>query len=82
MFSGLISDSMALGHVWLGLPGGRFQSGGGWRITAATVVCISSTECHVLPNNLTRRFPLPCSKAGDTIASSNGRGDFSLTRQS
>ena len=36
MFSGLISDSMTLGHVWLGLPGGRFQSGGGWRISAAT----------------------------------------------
>jgi len=81
MFSGLISDSTALSHVWLGLPGGRFQSGGGWRISAL-MVCISSTECQVLPNNLKRRFPLPCSKAGDTIASSNGRGDFSLTRQS
>ena len=27
---------MALSHVWLGLPGGHFQSDGGWRITAAT----------------------------------------------
>jgi len=28
MFSGLRSDSVALSGVWLGLPGGRFQSGG------------------------------------------------------
>jgi len=34
-FSGLRSDSMALSHVWLGLPGGRFQSDGGLRIAAA-----------------------------------------------
>jgi len=36
MFSGLSSDSMALSHMWLGLPGGRFQSDGGLHITAAT----------------------------------------------
>jgi len=36
MFSGLRSDSMALSHVCLGLPGGRFQSDGGLRIAAAT----------------------------------------------
>ena len=36
MFNGLRSDSVALRHVWLGLPGGRFQSDGGLRITAAT----------------------------------------------
>jgi len=36
VLSGLRSDSMALGHVWLGLPGGRFQSYGCLRITAAT----------------------------------------------
>ena len=28
MFSGLRSDSMALSHLWFGLPGGRFQSDG------------------------------------------------------
>jgi len=80
MFSGLISDSMALSHVWLGrleVVSSLVEVG-----NCALMVCISSTECHVLPNNLTRRFPLRCSKAGDTIASSNGRGDFSLTRQS
>ena len=33
---GLRSDSMALSHVWLGLPGCCFQSDGGLRITAAT----------------------------------------------
>ena len=33
--SGLISDSMALSHMWLGLPEGRFQSDGGLLITAA-----------------------------------------------
>ena len=27
MFSGLRSDSMALSHVWVGLSGGRLQSG-------------------------------------------------------
>jgi len=26
MFSGVRSDSEALSHMWLGLPGGRFQS--------------------------------------------------------
>jgi len=26
MLGGLRSDSMAVSHVWLGLPGGRFQS--------------------------------------------------------
>jgi len=36
MFSGLRSDSIALSHVWLGLPGGRFQSDEGLRIAAAT----------------------------------------------
>ena len=36
MFSGLRSDTMALSHVWLGHPGGRFQSDGGLRIAAAT----------------------------------------------
>ena len=35
MFSGLRSDLVALSHVWLGLPGGRFQSVGGLRIAAA-----------------------------------------------
>jgi len=35
-FSGFRSDSMALSHVWLGHPGGRFQSDGGLRIAAAT----------------------------------------------
>ena len=29
MFSNLISDSIALSHVYFGLPGGRFQSDGG-----------------------------------------------------
>ena len=33
-FSGLRSRSIALSHVWLGLPRGRFQSDGGWRIAA------------------------------------------------
>jgi len=28
--------ALALSHVWLGLPGGRFQSDGGLRIVAAT----------------------------------------------
>ena len=38
MFSSLRSDSVALSFVWLGLPGGRFQSGGSsLRIAAATV---------------------------------------------
>ena len=36
MFNGLRSNSMALSHMWLGLPGSRFQSDGGLRITAAT----------------------------------------------
>ena len=36
MFSGLRSGSMVLSHVWLGLPGGRFQSDGGLRIAAVT----------------------------------------------
>ena len=36
MFSGLRSDSVALGHVWLGLSGGRFQSDRGLRIVVAT----------------------------------------------
>jgi len=34
---------MALSHVWLGLPGGRFQSDGGLRITAATARWWSSS---------------------------------------
>ena len=36
MFSGLSSNSMTLSHVWLGVPGGRFQSDGGLQIAAAT----------------------------------------------
>jgi len=36
MFSRLRSDSMVLSHMWFGLPGGRFQSDGGLRISAAT----------------------------------------------
>ena len=36
MFIYLRSDSMVLSHVWLGLPGGRFQSDGGLRIAPAT----------------------------------------------
>jgi len=28
--------ALTLSHVWLGLPGGRFQSDGGLRIVAAT----------------------------------------------
>jgi len=36
MFLGLRSDSTALSHVWLGLPGGCFQSDGGWRNASAT----------------------------------------------
>ena len=36
MFSGLRFDLMALRHVLLSLAGGRFQSDGGLRITAAT----------------------------------------------
>jgi len=36
MFSGLRADSVALSQVWLGLPGGRLQSDGGWRIATAT----------------------------------------------
>jgi len=39
MFSGLRSDSVALNHVWLGLPGGHFQSDGGLRFAAATACC-------------------------------------------
>jgi len=38
MFSGLRSDSVALSHVWLGLLGGRFQSGRGTRHHRATSV--------------------------------------------
>ena len=36
MFSGLSANSMTLSHVWLGLPGGRFQSDGGLQIAAVT----------------------------------------------
>ena len=36
MFNGLRSNWMTLSHVWLDLPGGRFQSDGGLRIVAAT----------------------------------------------
>jgi len=36
MFSGVRSDTMVLSRVWLGHPGGRFQSDGGLRIAAAT----------------------------------------------
>jgi len=43
MFSGLRSGSMVLSHVWLGLPGGRFQSDGGLRIAAATARWWSSS---------------------------------------
>jgi len=38
MFSGLVSDSVALSHVWLGLPGGRFQSDGGLRFGLLVVL--------------------------------------------
>jgi len=34
--NGLRSNWMTLSHVWLDLPGGRFQSDGGLRIVAAT----------------------------------------------
>jgi len=38
MFSGLVSDLMAVSHVWFGLPGGRFQSDGGLRFGLLVVV--------------------------------------------
>ena len=38
MFSGLVSDSVALSQVWLGLPGGRFQSDGGLRFGLLVVL--------------------------------------------
>ena len=50
MFGDFRSDSMALSHVWLGLPGGRFRSDGGLLIAAATalvIVFIRSTACDV-----------------------------------
>jgi len=50
-------DSIALSHVWLGLPGGHFQSGGGLRITAAAARCWSSVGSlrAFWPKNLNRR---------------------------
>jgi len=50
---------MALSHVWLGLPGGRFQSDG-WMLAnrnsnCAVMVFIRSTACDVQPKNLKRR---------------------------
>ena len=35
MFKGLKSDSIARGHVCLGRPTGRLQSGGGFRVAVA-----------------------------------------------
>jgi len=57
MFSGLRSDTVALSHMWLGLPGGCFQSDGGLRIAAATVWwwTSSGTLRAMWPNNLKRR---------------------------
>ena len=52
MFSGLRSNSMALSHVWLGLPGGRFQSDGGLQIAAATArsrTLFNKTVANTLP---------------------------------
>ena len=57
IFNGLRSNSMALRHVWLGLPGGRFQSDGGLRIAAATAWLWSSSGAlrAMWPKNLERR---------------------------
>ena len=42
MFSGLRSYSMALSHVWLGLPGGRFQSDG-TSVTTGPILTVTLT---------------------------------------
>jgi len=49
---------MALSYVWLGLPGGHFQSDGGFRVAAATTRRRSSLgEPRALwPQNLKRWF--------------------------
>ena len=54
MFSGLRSNSMAMSYIWLGLPGGCFQSDGGLRITAATAsfAAASGALCAIWPKNL------------------------------
>jgi len=44
MFSGIRSDSVALSCVWLGLPGGRFQSDGG---NCTVMVFTRSIACDV-----------------------------------
>ena len=68
MFSGLRSDSVALSHVWLGLPGDRFQSdGGGLRIAAPLSTALDShlsidrkCDCRTRPNHIaTAQCPLP-----------------------
>ena len=50
MFCWPTSASTARSQVWLGLPGGRFQSGGSPRITAATARWWSS--CHILMQHI------------------------------
>ena len=72
-FSGFRSDSMALSHVWLGHPGGRFQSDGGLRIAAATARRWSSSGAlrAMWPKNLKRRC--------GTVVESGGHRDTALT---
>jgi len=68
-FSGFRSDSMALSHVWLGHPGGRFQSDGGLRIAAATARWWSSSGAlrAMCSQRISSVAVVPWWKVGDTV---------------
>jgi len=67
MFSGLRSDSMVLSHVWLGHPGGRFQSDGGLRQLHGDG--LRQQQCaRCAAKQSQASFTLPCRKARDTVA--------------
>ena len=72
MFSGLRSDSVALSHVRLGLPGGRFQSDGGFRIAATTVRWWSSSGAlRVMWTKISSVVPLPRSQISPVLQHHN-----------
>ena len=62
-------NSMAVSHVWLGLPGGRFQSDGVLRIAAATARSGSSSAAlrAMCSHGISSVVPLPCWQSGYTL---------------
>jgi len=65
MFGDFRSDSMALSHVWLGLPGGRFRSDGGLLIAAADCTGDSLHQEHCVRCGQHAKMSIAVDNLGD-----------------